>query len=400
MSRNCKKVKNKSFVVLLVVIYATMLLFGLLENIKGVSFSLIKDEFNIAYSAQGGLVSFSWFGYVIFCIVATISIEKYGSKKSLAFGYIFIIIGCLMVSIAPSYLMITASLMILWMGFGFFEVGGNAIATTVFNSNSAILMNLMHFFYGLGAVLGPKFAGTIVDKFDTSFRGIYLFAIIPTILVLGLVLFSKVDTDSENEDEKGTMTIKSALKNKYVWIFALCLGFMEVIEFSAANWGGFYLRDAFGLNPLTIGATFISIYYVFFTISRLFSGFAIEKIGYVKSITISLSVIIVLYLIGFSAGKNGIIFLAATGFFVAIMWPTLMCVAMDIFKKDTAIATSVIIVISGSINGAMQLTTGFINEYIGNIWGYRFSLIYTIIPLILILIIGKQIKEVNNQNKN
>jgi hypothetical protein len=32
-----------------------------------------------------------------------------------------------------------------------------------------------------------------------------------------------------------------------VWLFAVTLGFMEVIEFGAANWGGLYLKDVYAL---------------------------------------------------------------------------------------------------------------------------------------------------------
>lgn len=384
-----KNLSNKKIIIVMAIIYSTMLLFGLIENIKGVSFTLIKDEFQVGYSSQGGLASFSWFGYVLFCIVATFSLEKFGTKKSLSFGYLFTALGCLLVFLSNNFYTVSMSLMVVWMGFGFFEVGGNALATTVFKSNSAILMNLMHFFYGFGAVLGPKFAGKIVDIFDLSFRGIYLITLIPILIVLGIIVFTKVDMDNSKEEEKGTMKIKDALKNKYVWIFSLCLGFMEVIEFSAANWGAFYLRDAFDINPLTVGATFVSAYYIFFTISRLFSGFVIEKIGYTKSIIYSLVTMFILYIIGFSSGINGTFILALTGFFIGIMWPTLMCVAMDVFKKDAAIATSVIIVLSGTINGVMQLATGVINEYIGDIWGYRLSTLYVLIPLVIIIYIQK-----------
>ena len=89
------------------------------------------------------------------------------------------------------------------------EVGSNAMATTVFKSNSAIYMNLMHFFYGFGAVLGPKFAGIAVEKFDVGFKGIYLIALVPMVIVLSLIMFSK--SDQQNESESSSMTIKEAL---------------------------------------------------------------------------------------------------------------------------------------------------------------------------------------------
>ena len=383
-----KKLLHRDSLTLLVLIYATMLLFGTIENIKGVSLPVIKEAFGAAYDEQGGLVSFSWYGYVLFGMVATFTVQRFGSRQSLLFGYILVAAGCAATVFAPSFLTVTLALMVLWMGLGFFEVGTNALATAAFSAKSAILMNLMHFFYGLGAVLGPKFAGTLIDSFHVSFRGVYLIALAPVLAVMLVVILPKSRAMASAEAEGPTMTIAGALRNPYVWLFSACLGFMEVIEFGAANWGGLYWKDVHGLDPATVGATFVSVFYLFFTASRLLSGFAIEKIGYVRSLALSLLALLLLYAVGFSLGQGGLWVLAGTGFFVAILWPTLICAAMVVFRADAPIATSVVIVVSGSINGLGQLGTGLINEYIGKEWGYRFSMLYVLIALALILYIA------------
>ena len=38
---------------LIIVTYATMFAFGVVENLKGVTFPLIKDAFNASYDSQG-----------------------------------------------------------------------------------------------------------------------------------------------------------------------------------------------------------------------------------------------------------------------------------------------------------------------------------------------------------
>jgi fucose permease len=378
------KSNKRSFVTMLLIVYATMLLFGVIENIKGVSFPLIKAAFGATYDAQGGLVSFSWYGYVCFCLVAALALQRFGSRRSLLLGYLLVGLGCVAVLFAPSFLTVTLALMVLWMGFGFFEVGTNALATRAFAGKNAAYMSLMHFFYGLGAVLGPRLAGVLVTSFKADFRGVYLAALVPVVVVTLLVAFSRAGNHAGGESEHPTLTIAGALRSPYVWLLASSLGFMEVIEFGAANWGGLYLKDVFGLNPATAGAAFVSAYYIFFTLSRLVSGFGVERIGYARSMVLGLLGLLLLYGLGFSLGRNGLWLLPLTGFFAAIMWPTLMCLAMRIFRADAPIATSVIIVISGAINGILQFGTGLINEHIGQEWGYRFSVLYVLAALALI----------------
>jgi len=158
---------------------------------------------------------------------------------------------------------------------------------------------------------------------------------------------------------------------------------MEVIEFGAANWGGLYLKDVYGLDPRVVGASFVSLFYILFTASRLVSGLAIEKIGYVRSLSLSAACVILLYIVGFSLGLNGIWVLPFTGFFIAMMFPTMMAVAIQVFGDDAPAVSSAIITLSGAINGIFQMIIGLTNQHLGESWGYRSCLLYAVVVLVL-----------------
>jgi fucose permease len=399
-------------ILLIVIVYATMTLFGFIENIKGVSFPLIKAEFGAAYDEQGGLVSATWFGYVLFCLAAGFFLSRFGTKKAVVSGYILVGAGALAALAMPTFWTAALALLVVNAGFGFFEVGTNALATQVFTSKTALLMNLMHFFYGLGAVLGPKAAGLLTDSFDLGWRQVYIVALIPVGIVAAAALstrFPKHEHESTPEGQAasaeapGTVPAAGdapatgdasaagaaaraprfidALRHPLVWTFSLTLGFMEVIEFGASNWGGLHLKDVYGLDPRTAGASFVSMFYILFTLSRLFGGFAVEKIGYMRSLFGAAAASTLIYVVGFGLGSYGIWVLPVTGLFIGIMWPTIMAVAMGAFGKDAPVMTSAIIVISGAINGVFQLGIGFTNRYLGEAWGYRSCLVYAIVVL-------------------
>jgi fucose permease len=381
---------------LFIITYATMFLFGFIENIKGVSFPLIKTEFGVSYDNQGGLVSITWFGYVIFCLLASLFMQRFGIKKSILAGYIMICTGAFATLLAPSFWAVSLTLLIVNTGFGFFEVGTNALGTAVFTKRAALMMSLMHFFYGFGAILGPKTAGLLTESFGFSWRKVYIVVIIPTLLIFLFALFTRFNEnqhESNSEQSSAKITFASALKNPIVWLFCITLGFMEVIEFGAANWGGLYLQDVYNLDPRIVGASFVSTFYILFTLSRLFSGLAIEKIGYLRSLFIAVLCSIVFFFIGFALGRKGIWILTVTGFFIATLWPTIMAYAMKVFGKDAPTVTSVIITVSGAINGVFQLIIGFTNQYVGESWGYRSCLLYSIIVLIMLYFLSKKINK-------
>ena len=386
-------------IVLFIIIYATMLLFGLVENVKGVSFPLIKAEFGVDYDSQGGLVSLTWMGYVIFCLAASLFLQHFGIKKSILMGYILVGIGAVATLMAPSFWMAAMTLLIVNAGFGFFEVGANALASVVFTSRAALMMNLMHFFYGFGAIAGPQTAGVLTGTFGLEWRQVYLAVLVPVGLVFLFIVFTRFQGKAghESASSSSSVTFISALKQPVVWLFCLTLGFMEVIEFGAANWGGLYLQDVHGMDPRVVGAAFVSLFYILFTTARLIGGWFIEHVGYVRSLSVALTGTILVFLVGFGLGLNGIWVLPFTGLFIGIMWPTLMAFAMQVFGDDAPIVTSVIITVSGAVNGIFQLLIGLTNYFAGEAWGYRSCLLYSVLVLILLNLLASKVQSLPNK---
>ena len=383
---------------LFLVIYATMFLFGLVENIKGVSFPLVKSEFGVNYESQGGLVSITWFGYVIFCLAASLFLQRFGIKKSILAGYVLVGLGAIATLAAPSFWLVTLTLLIVNAGFGFYEVGSNALASVVFTTRAALMMNLMHFFYGFGAIAGPKVAGLMTNDLAFNWRQVYIAMLVPIAAVFLFILltrFGKGENGQQSETGEGAstgITFFGALRMPLVWLFCITLGLMEVIEFGAANWGGLYLRDVYGLDPRVVGASFVSMFYILFTLARLFGGLVIERVGYARSLMLALGLAVILFAVGFGLGRQGIWVLPFTGLVIGIMWPTMMALAMRHFTTDAPVITSAIITVSGAINGILQFVVGLTNQYAGEAWGYRSSLLYAVLGIVMLSVLVRRLR--------
>ena len=377
-----------------ILLFGTMFVFGIIGNIRGVSYPLIQAEFSISYEQQGAFVSIISFGYVVFCIVGGILLGSFGVKKTYIAGFIAMLLGLVGAYILPGFMFVAASLFIVSSSFGLLEINVNALAAQTFTKRTGLYLNLLHFFFGAGAILSPRIAGVLAVSH--GWRQAYLLSIPLALIFLTLAIITRFPGSnsavSEEPDRPKRTSYFTALKTPTVWFFAAVLGLLLSVDISSSNWAGLYFRDMHGLDPRVSGAAFLSNYFILFTISRLVSGFAIEKIGYVRSIFISSLIVILIFILGFLLGARGIYILPGIGFFTAIHWPTIMAVGIKHFKEDAPIMTSAIIPIAGGINSIVQYLIGVTNRYIGPAWGYRSSIFYAVLALAALFILTRRLR--------
>ena len=382
---------------LFIILFGVMILFGFTENIRGVTLPLIKTQFGVSYEQQGAMVALHNLGFVLFSFAGGMLMGSFGIKKTFLSAFFIISCGLILTFFVPGFLPVAGALFIISAGLGFFEISSNGLAAQLFTTRPALFMSLLHSFYGLGSSFSPRLSGTVAAAF--SWRHIYLFTF-PLILILLipslLTRFPRPSSASANVGHENTGINKAsfftALKTPMVWVFGVMLGLMVGVELSSANWAGLYFKDLYQLDPKTSGAAFLSNFYILFTISRLVSGFAIEKIGYIRSLFIATAATILVFIIGFSLGPNGIYVLPALGFFTALFWPTTLAIAIRYFKKNAPIMNSAIIVLAGAINALIQFFIGLTNRFAGPAWGYRSCIIYALLAIVALVFLARQVR--------
>ena len=393
--------KKLQRVLLFFLLFGTMIIFGLIENIKGVSYPLIKAEFGASWEQQGLMVSLLSVAYVSFSIIAGLFLSRFGIKSSFLFAYIALCLGLSSVFFMPGFFLAAAALFVVFAGFGFIEVGVNALASRVFTTKIALLMNLLHAFYGIGAILGPRAAGIIANNAAFSWRYVYLFSL-PLVLIFFIpAIFTRfpethAKTGIGATGDAGTAehkTFLDALRSPLVWLMSVTLGLAVVVEMNSSNWGALYFQDVYGFNPSTDGAVFLSVFYLVFTLSRLICGPFVERIGYIRSLLGIAFIILAVFAAGFCLGERGIYVLPALGFFIALLWPTIMAVAIVSFGKDAPVFASAMIAIGGLLNAAVQFLVGLTNRVFGPAWGYRSTLVYTVILIIALLLLQRRLAK-------
>lgn len=383
---------NINHVFTLITAYGSLFFYGLINSIKSVSLPMLKDAYCETYDNQGILVAISWLGYVIFALFISMLIIRIGVRKVLIIGYGIMIVALASTSVVNCFELSLASLFIMSIGISFFDLGANALGSVTFTKKPALMMNILHFFYGVGGILGPMLASTITRNVWEDWRAPYLFSLPLVAAMLIFIVASKFTTNQalEHKTIKSSLhEMKEMLKKPLLWLFAVMLGMFGVLGILISNWGGLYLQDAFGMDVKTTGATFVTCFFIALAASRLLSGFIIEKLGYFKSIMWASILMLVIVVLGISLGDIGVWIFPLMGIPIGIAAPTTIAIVVKIFPEKAAVTVSLLLVLQCMVFTTMQYVIGLANEYIGAAWGFRTSIVYILVAIVLIYFISR-----------
>ena len=371
--------------------YACMVGQGFIDNVRSVTYPMMKESLNLSYSQFGSLQSMAQFSYLLWSLSVAMTLQRFGFKAVILSAFLISTVGCLLTSTATNYWTLFLYQFLACAGMGGLDDAPHSMSSILFTNNTGILMLLLHSYYGLGAIIGPLFAGGINRRLPQySFRGISLGMTVPLLLLALPILFirfaiNKPKTEEQEKNHEG-LTVGTALISPMVWLQAMILALMTTGERATSAWGGMYLRDVLHLDPTKEGAWFNSCFYVAFTLARLFGGFLVDWLGAFSMEYIVMSCAIIIFVVGLSIGKAGVYVLPFAGAMVAFFWPTFIVTCMRYWKEDAAVPISCILPMQASLGIPIQYVLGVLNDKFGPKVAYWSTVPMIATALILLII--------------
>ena len=386
--------KNWNRELLIFILFFAMITIGTIDGFTGTALPLLKTEFSASNESQGFFNAGLSLGNVIACLTATFILHKAGVKNTLMTGFLVALIGLGSISLIPNFLVAGLIFMLMRMGLICYEMGINGLAAGVSDSPGRMI-NFTHFFYGVGAIFAPKLAGILISNSLASWRTVYLLGAFFIIVLIIATSFARIQTakTSENKAKNQKGSLSKIIRNPAVWLFALILSFIGQTEFAASLWGIIYLQKMFHYDPVTAGTTFLSAFFLLFTAARLVSGMVIERSGYSRTIKFTLFCTVASLLLGFLLLENGVWLLALSGFFISIVWPSILAIMTRVFGENAPVAMSIATTISGTSSVFLQLFSGYSGQLFGSEWGYRTSLLYATVACVLFFLLSRYLNK-------
>lgn len=358
------------------------------ESSRGNFVPFYLEEFRINNTEMSLILTLNSVGCIIGSFMGGHLCEKYGHKFVFIAGSIASTIAVL---IAP----FASNIFLLGLFNFLFGIGRSMWAVTVDSSVpilsigfESILMNITHFMYGLGSLAGQSIYGNLLAM-GLHWRKIYLYLGIFFIISVVLTLFIKMPTSKINIIRDGKR--KELYKSPIIYLFVGAVTFSFLSESVVYTWFISYMRDSYGFNP-AYAAKYATVYYFLFALGRLLGGFILSKIGNVKGIQIYLFSGAICIIAGLLLKGNGLIIIAASGFFMSIVFPTIMILTNMVFKESSSFAIGLITTIANVLFMILFNVTGVLNDILGTYAAFYVAPIAMIVCLITIGLINKRTK--------
>lgn len=276
--------------VLLMIIYLAFISLGLPDALLGVTWPLIRMEWQMSLDAAGLISIVVTLGTIVSSLLSGKLIKRFGEGKITFISGLMTGAALLGYSMAPSYIWFVLLALPLGFGAGSVDTALNHYVALHFKAHH---MNWLHSFWGVGATAGPVLMAMILTQTGSWRSGYQTVAfiqlVLAAILFISLPLWKKHDALNQNlETENRIPTSKiNAFKIKGVPYALLVFLFYCAAEYAMGLWGSSYLVQTRGVT-LETAARGVAFYYGGITVGRVLSGFISFKLSNTRLITFGL----------------------------------------------------------------------------------------------------------------
>jgi fucose permease len=369
--------------------FLMMIMLGFINNMRGTLIPPIRDFFKVNYSQIGVMLMASTFGFMSATFFGGLAASHFGLKKVIAFGFIAVSFSIFTMGYINSFFYLIILMTLLGVGLGSVEIGANSLGAKIFVEKSGMMMNMLHLFFGVGASIGPRYAGWLLSL-NLKWYQIYLTALALIIFLLIYLFFTDFPTEVEN-DKKDNIAVKEIVKQKKVWLFSAVLGSAVVAEIAIGSWLVNFLHVERAFST-TSASTYLSLFFVVFTVGRLVGGYFTEHLGYIKILFLFASATQILFICGLLIdGTLGAFFFSAAGFFISIMFPTIMAVIMNEFDTGVSSYMGFIITSASAINMISNWLIGKINDLFNVFTGFASISVFIFLIIIFLYLLNREL---------
>lgn len=297
---------------------------GLAEGGLGVLLPSILQAYSLTPTTVTVLFLSQVTGYIIAAMTSSVLSSRIGLARMLLLAALMLTSALCIYALAAHWFIMVAAGLLLGMGIGLIDAGANTFIAS--DQRNANLMGMLHAFYGIGALLGPTVATTLLIL-KVGWRSVYLvFAAVVGLLILGMLWAVLNRYKPMHQVAHSTVdaraNLRLAMRTPTVLMASLMLLIYVGVEVSVGNWGYTVQHISRGI-PAWIAGYSITGYWMGLTLGRLLTGQIIKHLGATRTIDCSLTLLLASLLVWWLFPGQWFI-LPVIGFALSTIFPTVI----------------------------------------------------------------------------
>lgn len=296
--------------------------------------------------------------------------HRLGTRLALVAGGATFVAAALCAAARPSFLVYVALQVLAGYGTGVLETVLNAYLATL--PSATTLINRLHGFFGVGALVGPPLAAWILHDLGRSWTAVWLLLglICLALTVAFLFVYPRANGAARATATTGRQRLLGpVLRSPAVLLAASFLGVYVGLELGVGNWGFTYAVGEHGLGDLAAG-WIISGYWFGLTLGRFIISPLANRLGWTSARmmfaclfgVVGSAALVWLTPLAAIAGVGFV----ALGFFLGPLFPTAIAVMPEV-TEERLVPTAIGILNGVSLVGgaALPWVAGAIAQGVG-----------------------------------
>lgn len=314
--------------------------YGMIASMLGTMMPGLAAQFNLSNAQMGYIALAQGIGLASASLAVGALMDRRGKKAGLLSGLTLILAGLLQLTHPLGLFTIMGDMFVIGMGGSMVIVGANALGSDVSNVRRASVLNFLNVFVGLGGLATPFVAGNILgsNPVRVAYGACAIAALTFLVIAVTKIPFIRV---ARKENAADTAAVFS---NVSLYILALVIFLYTACEFGIWNWLPKFLitrgiPNSTALNILSLG------FALGLLCGRVGAVQILTKISpFVVTLTASVVMAITTYVMLHTSDARvtaGAVFCA--GLAMAPVFPTVLSIVGDIFRRGTSTAMGFVI---------------------------------------------------------
>lgn len=293
---------------------------GSSDSLRGIFSTIFKEHFSLTTAEVGLIVTVSYIGNLVFLLAGGNLSARFAKKRVLQVLMLIWMCALALFAFTDSYPVLLLAMALVMGSSTLLNTTMNLITPLLFVAAPGFFVNFLFFTQGIGTSGSQLILGSYASGFRFwQLTNLGLLAL--GIIAFVLLLFCPVpdETPAPQAKSEGRQKLAAGIVLPFVFVF----GFYFIAEHGVMNWLTAYATTGLGLSQAK-AARYTSVFFGGVMLGRLLLSPLVDKLGTIKSMTLFGVISTVLYVAGSLGGAALLPLWAASGFFLSILYPTLV----------------------------------------------------------------------------